>query len=204
MFSIAVAPVTASLWCRRLSPEQSRASAQALQGTRPDDDFVIAMIRHWWHPAASARDADQGTTQGLSQAPLGTARAGQAQGQQPFEALTVGESQAAADGQVAEQLLAGRAEAQDSQEGSKQHLQSVTAHMHHNQAECTLQRMPPGSSQEQSFRVDVQPHVKQGSAGDQRHDSDHPVQLTGAEAAEATPPQPRAEPTIRTVNAGGS
>lgn len=196
---------TASTWCRRLSPEQSQASAQALQSTAPDDDFVIAMIQHWWHPAASARDADQSTsTQGQSQAPLGAARAGQAQGQQPFAAHTVSNLQAAAVGHLTEQLLAEGAEGRDSQQGSRQHPESVTAHLHPNQAEGTSQRMPQGRTQEQSFGFDVQPQVKQGSSGHHRHSTaelDHPVQLTGAEAA---PPQPRAESTVRTVNAGGS
>ena len=202
---------TASMWCRRLSPEQSQASAQALHSTCPDDDFVIAMIRHWWHPAASARDADQSTNQGQLQAPLGNVRAGQPQGQQPFVALPVGNLQAAADGQLAKQLLAEGAEGdQESQQGCQQNPEAVTAHLHYSQAEGTLHCMPPGNSQEQSFRIDVQPHIKQGLPveGDERYPTDEsyqPVHLTStvAEAVKAIPPDPGAESTVQTVNAGG-
>lgn len=158
------------------------------------------MIRHWWHPAAATRAADQSTsTQGQLQA--------------PFEALTVGHPQAAAVDQLAERLLAQRTEVHDPQQkqGSPQSPQSVTADLICNQAGGTLQQKTQGSCQVQSFaglegsshasRDDVQ-HL--GSVGSQRHSTDqsnHSTQVTGAEAAEAVP-QPRTEPTVETVNSG--
>ena len=198
---------------RRLSPEQSQASAQALKSIAPDDDFVIAMIKHWWHPAAAAaaaRDADQSpSTQGHSQTPLNAAHAGQAQGQQPFEALTAGNPQAAAVGQVAERLLAQRT--QRHQQSSRQTPQSVTANLLLNQAEGTLQQRPQGSCHVQSLAgLEVSSHAcqdnvqHQGSFGNEIHSADqsnYPMQLTGAEAVEAVP-QPKTESTAETVNSG--
>ncbi|KAL0035395.1 hypothetical protein WJX77_004578 [Trebouxia sp. C0004] len=50
------APLTAS---KRLSPEQSELSAQALLNIRPDDAFVTDLIKHWWRQPAPTTPVDQ-------------------------------------------------------------------------------------------------------------------------------------------------
>ncbi|KAL0020383.1 hypothetical protein WJX79_002660 [Trebouxia sp. C0005] len=50
------APLTAN---KRLSPEQSHLSAQALLNIRPDDAFVTDLIKHWWQQPASATSVTQ-------------------------------------------------------------------------------------------------------------------------------------------------
>ena len=154
--------------CRRLNPVQSQASELALKSIAPDDDFVIAMIRYWWHPAAAARSADQSTsTQGQLQA--------------PFEALTAGHPQAAAVDQLAERLLGQRTEVHDPQQkqGSPQSPQSGTADLVFNQAEGTLQQRTQGSCQVQSFAgLEGSSHASQddmqhqGSVRNERHSTD--------------------------------
>lgn len=168
------------------------------------------MIRYWWHPAAAAREADQlNSPEGQLQAPLDAAQAHQAQGQQHFDAPTAGNPQAAAIDQITEALLTQRAHPQ---QGSQRSPQSVTTYLHPNQVEGTLQQRPQASCQEQSFAGlkgsshaasggDVQ---HQGPSGNERHSidqSNHPTQLTGAEAAEAVP-RPRTEAAAETVNTG--
>ena len=204
---VGIAPNVARLCCRRLSPEQSEASAQALKSIAPDDDFVIAMIRHWWHPAAAAaaRKADQrNSTQGQLPAPLHAAEAAQAHGQQPFEALTAGNPQAAAIDKITERLLTQR---EHPQQGSQQ--SPITTNLYPKQTEGTLQQRPQGSDQEQAFAgLKGSSHAAsgdnvqhQGPPARSVDQSSHPLRLTGAEAAEAVP-QPRTEPPVETVNTG--
>lgn len=61
------APLTAN---KRLSPEQSELSAQALLNIRPDDAFVTDLIKHWWRqPAPRTPVTQQPSTQPSSELP---------------------------------------------------------------------------------------------------------------------------------------
>ena len=203
---VGIAPGVARLCCRRLSPEQSQASAQALKSIAPDDDFVIAMIKRWWHPAApAARHAEQCVSiQGQMQAPLDAAKTGQAQGQQPFDALTAGNPQAAAVDHITERLLTERTveDCQHPEQGSPQSHQSVTTNLHLNQAEGTAQQRPQGRHQEQHFAgLEGSGHAAPGDNFQHQGPSGNEGHSTGPEAAEAVP-RPRTESTVETANSG--
>lgn len=176
-----------TLCCRRLSPEQSQASAEALHSIAPDDAFVIDMIKHWWHPAALTTPADGGTsTEGQChlQAPLNAAKAGQGQGQQPFEALTAGHPQAAAVDQLADKLQTDRARGKDSQQGSNQSSSLVTKRKNHNQAESMQHGSPQTKAQgscegsryasDSSSAAKGQLHLEQRLPDSETHSTDHP------------------------------
>lgn len=61
MHACTIARITTVDWlaCRRLSPEQSHLSAQALLNIRPDDAFVTDLIKQWWQQPASATSVTQ-------------------------------------------------------------------------------------------------------------------------------------------------
>ena len=201
-----------TLCCRRLSPEQSQASAEALHSIAPDDAFVIDMIKHWWHPAALTTPADGGTsTQGQchSQAPLDAAKAGQGQGQQPFEAFTAGHPQAATGDQLADKLQTDRARKKDSQQGLNQSPSLVTQNIKNNQAE-SMQLGGPRTRAQGSFEgsryasdsssaAKRQLHVEQRLSDSETHSTDHPDHPgQQAEAAKAI----SLEPTAESANTG--
>lgn len=137
--------------CRRLSPEQSQQSAQALQSIAPDDAFVQDMIKHWWRataPAISAHQEASGEGQGQLLASYDAAKAGQVQG--PLASPAAGASQDAAAVSQPTHIHGDQEKGQGSQQGPSQCPQTVTSGENLEQATGLLQGRLQGSSKTES------------------------------------------------------